>query len=89
MNNKKSDTLQKLTTALLREGQGELASIWGVDQTTVGRKTNNQLGIKLSEFAEAMDFLLIQVITPDENVELIDRDELQALRTLAKKGLTD
>lgn len=82
-----SDIKQRLTTALLREGQEKLANFWKVDQTTVGRRLNDNSGMKLSEFADALDFLGIKILTPDEQLETIPTDELHALRTLAKKGL--
>jgi hypothetical protein len=82
-----TDTRHRLTTALLRLGQRRLAEIWGVDESEAGRRLNGQRNIPFDHFARALDELGIHLITPDEDLVTIPREELDALRVLAKKGL--
>lgn len=82
-----SDALQKLTTALLREGTKKLATLWGCSAAEASRRINDDRGIRLSEIAKIFDALGIQVVSPDEDVLLVPREEIQALNLLAKRYL--
>ena len=82
-----SDTEHLLTTALLRKGRLALGDAWGVNTSTVGKRLKGELGLKLSDFCDALDALGIQIIDPDDGKVLVDSDELVALRTLARKAL--
>lgn len=82
-----TDTRQRLTTALLRLGQGKLADVWDVDASEAGRRLNGQRNIPFNDFAKALDALGIELVTPDQNAVTVPKDELHALRTLARKSL--
>lgn len=82
-----SNTRQRLTTALLRLGQAKLAEIWGVDASEAGRRLNGQRNIPFDDFADALDSLGVQIVTSDQEMAIVPRDELEALRTLARKSL--
>lgn len=81
------DIKQRLTTALLRLGQSALADIWEVDTSEAGRRLNSQRNIPFDDFAKALDALGIELVTPDQNVVTVPKDEWLALRTLARKSL--
>lgn len=82
-----ANTHHRLVTALLRCGEAELARIWGVDKSEVSRRINGQRGIKLPDLASALDVLGFQLVLPTDDVEVVDREMLVALKTLARKGL--
>ena len=81
-----NDTKQRLTTALLRLGQVKLAEIWDVDASEVGRRLNGQRNISLADFCCAIDALGIELVTPDQGTVPVTREELNALRVLARKS---
>jgi hypothetical protein len=83
----RADLKQRLTTALLRFGQDRLSKIWGVDESEVGRRLNGQRNIPLDHFVAALDELGIELVTPDQGAVTVPRDELAALRYLARKSL--
>lgn len=81
------DTSQRLTTALLREGTGKLAQLWQCSVAEASRRINDDRGMRLSEIARTFDALGIQIVSPDEDVLLIPRDEIRALNLLAGRYL--
>lgn len=76
------DTHQQILTALLCYGQKKLMKLWGLSKSEVSRKINEDRGIKLSELCIALDAAGVKVLTSNEH-EIIHKDELAALRTLA------
>ena len=80
------ETKFKLTTALLKHGQVKLAEHLGISSTELSKKINGENGWKLEQIAAALDFVDVHLITEGDLV-LVSKDELEALRTLARKSL--
>ncbi len=83
-----SETQMLLSNALLRKGQVELAQIWGVSSSETSRKLKSETGIKLEQFADALDAVGARIVFDDEYV-VVPLDEFQAIETLARKALND
>lgn len=77
----------KLTMMLLRHGQGKLSEVWGIGTSEVSRKLNGETGIKLDQLADALEAIGADLVMGDESI-VIPREEYEALKTLAKKGLS-
>lgn len=75
--------------ALLRETQKKVAEAIGVEPTNFSRFINNNgHNLPFAKVCEMFDFLALEVVDPnDPSVVCVSREELQALRTLARKGL--
>lgn len=75
----------RLVSVLLRYGQTKLAEVWDVSAAEVSRKINGESGIKIDQIEEALASVGAHIVAHDQIV--IDADELEALRTLARKAL--
>ena len=75
--------------ALLRETQKKVAEAIGVEPTNFSRFINNNgHNLPFSKVCEMFDVLALEVVDPnDASMVCVSREELQALRTLARKGL--
>lgn len=82
-----NDTKSRLIAALLKHGQVKLAEELGISTPEVSRKINGDNGWTLAQFAKALDFVGARIIPGDETIIVMRRDEVTALRTLAKKAL--
>lgn len=76
---------QRLVTVLLRFGQAKLAEVWDISSAEVSRKINGESGIKLEQLASALEMVGARIVEHDQVI--VDADELEALRTLARKAL--
>lgn len=76
---------QKLVAVLLRHGQVKLAETWDVSSAEVSRKINGESGVKLEQLAAALEMVGASIV--EHNQVVVDADELEALRTLARKSL--
>lgn len=81
-----TETAQRITTALLRYGQHRLVDVLGVSKAEVSRKLATSNGWTIEQLAAAMDAAGIRVVVGDQVA--VDRETWDALRVLARHGLT-
>jgi hypothetical protein len=82
-----NETKSHLIAVLLTHGQVKLAECVDVSASEISKKINGDNGWTLEQLAKAFDFVGAQVIPGDETIAVVKRDELIALRTLARKSL--
>jgi len=76
---------QQVIAILLSKGQQHLADVWGVTVQEASRRINGERGMKIEEFAAALESLGVQFVTAESVV--LSRSKYQALRELAKEAL--
>lgn len=81
-----NETKFRITTALLKRGQVQLAEHLDISASEVSRKINGDAGWTLDQLAKALDFVGAKVV-PDGDMVMLPKAEFDALRTLAKKSL--
>lgn len=81
-----SETTMRITTILLKHGQGNLADCWELSSSEVSRKLKGDTGISIAQFADALDSVGAVIVTSDEFI-CMPIEEVEALRILASKGL--
>ena len=81
------ETKSHLIAALLRHGQVKLAEHLDISTPEVSRKINGDNGWTLEQLAKALDFVGAQVIPGDDSIVVMRKDEVIALRTLARISL--
>lgn len=82
-----NETKAHLIAILLRHGQSKLGECLDVSASEISKKINGDNGWTLEQLAKAFDYVDAQIIPGDETVVVMKRDEVNALRTLAKKAL--
>lgn len=81
-----SDTKQRLSRALLKISQSDIAELWKVCEEEAGRRVNGTRNIPLADFAKVLDHMGVQLVFPEENLALIPKKELSAIRLLAQSS---
>lgn len=76
-----------INAAMLNYGQDELAEVWDCDRTTANRRINGEPGIKLEDFAKALEAMGIQLVMPHQGMVAVRQDWLEALKVLAHESL--
>lgn len=77
----------ELVAALLRHGQAELGKHLKMSDSELSKKINDGSGWKLSQIAEALEFVGAQVVVSDGSKVVVSAQTLDALRTLARQEL--
>ena len=83
----RTETKLRLATMLLKHGQPRICELLGLSPSEVSRKVNGEAGWTLEQLALVIDDVGAQVIPGDQDIVVVPRSELLALRTLAKKSL--
>jgi len=83
----RKDTQLRLATMLLRHGQPRICELLKLSPSEVSRKCNGESGWTIEQLALVIDDVGAQLIPGDEDIMVVKRSEIVALRTLARKSL--
>lgn len=78
-------TEQRITRQLLKVGPEQLAKLWNCSTAEASRRLDNDRGVRLSDWAKALDAAGIQVLAPDETP--VPTERYRALLLLSRERM--